>query len=555
MRLWKRMILLAGAIATLVYLYSSFLHQLATGRIAETVRIQAYFHADTIPRQVAIVLGRYDRSDSTLSLSNRDTAPLALFNQILTSVSINAGESISSMDSIDVVLQSSHHRYYKAFIYTNLLTEKTIELPLPKKHLIGIASSYCNIKGIGTVVYKTVINEASNFSLMNAGYRTSLLEQSIAAYRTSGHLLLVADPDTSQYHYQPYFELEAGGDDLGIYLAVPFIAGLLHIGLHSAYLIFTIGLLLLSLCICCYACMLFAISSSYKRLFIGIGCYLAIYSLFILDVYVVYYLAVALALLVMAHRERPYTAIWVAVLLLISFACGFLNLVRINAGTITLLYCIYIIFSSGNIPKLRRWILIGALVVAFMLPSRGLHAVLESRNHWMTQNGYALRESANLSHPFWHAIYLGLAYLPNNAYHIYWDDYCAVNKARAEVPSLKDAKFITSLSRYENYLKEQYISIVTHDPGFVLKTYLLKSVAILIGVLPFFLLLLYYFNAAAWWQNKWTLLPVLLMSMYAFLPPLLSMPYRSYGLHFLCAVGFLSIAYLEKYFLYNSKKR
>lgn len=164
-------------------------------------------------------------------------------------------------------------------------------------------------------------------------------------------------------------------------------------------------------------------------------------------------------------RIQIVTLIWAGLL------CSLCNQVRSYSGTLALLFLLAcIIIRCWKEKKAFRNI---ALRISILLicccPIWGLMEYqLKQRNDFLVQHGVNAYELAN-RHLFWHNMYIGLGWLPNQ-YGIIWNDTCAENKVISEAPDVKAGS-----GRYESELRRHYFAIVKKDPVFIIKTYFSKT--------------------------------------------------------------------------------
>jgi hypothetical protein len=119
-----------------------------------------------------------------------------------------------------------------------------------------------------------------------------------------------------------------------------------------------------------------------------------------------------------------------------------------------------------------RWARAGAVVlcaVAYLSVSAfGMAAVRAERAHQL--NGRALAGQTGTGHPFWHAAYLGLGYLPNP-----WDIRFYDSVGYRDVLRV-NPKAAYLGPTYSRILRDRYVKLVTSDPLFALKEYAAKLV-------------------------------------------------------------------------------
>ena len=222
---------------------------------------------------------------------------------------------------------------------------------------------------------------------------------------------------------------------------------------------------------------------------------------------------------------------------------GYCNIMRTHAGTGALLFIMtWILLSQeASILKKAKAIL---LLIAFTLIPYVHFSHLETRRDQFLKVNNSEYTSISVVHPKWHNIYIGLSYLDNN-YGIVWDDMCSSRKVSSIKP---DAKYCSK--EYEETLRNVCISLTRSDPGFIIKTILLKLLAIVFKIMKFanFGLLLFFYVR----PPLRTILPFLVALSFYSLPGLLALPTNAYLTGLLTVSTLLGIYLIglavEKYF-------
>jgi hypothetical protein len=280
-------------------------------------------------------------------------------------------------------------------------------------------------------------------------------------------------------------------DDQGIYLFAPLLGGLLGAD-DPADSVKLLWVLLFALAIA-------AAPSLYRRLLgstaaaavAPVALFLAVVSLRMNDIYWVPAWA-ALALLpplILLDRHRPSR--WLAWVLLLVVAASFASSIRSNAGLPIALGAVFVV-TTARVASWRRGLGVLAVVIAYISISvLGLAAVREYRDHHVA--GGQLGRGQPTAHPFWHAAYLGLGYLPNDQGIRFRDDI-ALAHAREETPGVQYPS-----TEYEHTLRKLTLEFVRSEPLSVAETVGQKLIVVikdgalylcpLALLLPFLLLL------------------------------------------------------------------
>ena len=251
-----------------------------------------------------------------------------------------------------------------------------------------------------------------------------------------------------------------------------------------------------------------------------------------------------------ADRRRAAVLLLAALMLVASFATS----IRIHSGLAILIGALGISLLAGPSPwrhrksllrfwRLRGWwtrpaIAVGLVVVYLSIGTFGLAAVRGYRNHVIHQPAFG--SPWPTQHPFWHAAYIGLGYLPNR-YGIAWSDEVAADAVLRDRPG---TGYLTTA--YEATLRHRYVQIAKNDPGFVLRNFWTKARILVADAVsrfwPAFILLPI---AALVGGRRRSIRVALLVAVPAgllgALAPLLTVPYLSYELAWLGTVGALFV--------------
>jgi hypothetical protein len=251
-----------------------------------------------------------------------------------------------------------------------------------------------------------------------------------------------------------------------------------------------------------------------------------------------------------ADRKRAAVLLLTALMLVASFATS----IRIHAGLALLIGALGIVALTGasawrqRSRLLRFWrisgwwarpaIAVGLVLVYLSIGTFGLAAVRAYRNHVIHQSAFG--STWPTQHPFWHAAYIGLGYLPNR-YGIAWSDDVAADAVLRDRPG---TGYLTTTS--EATLRHQYVQIAKKDPGFVLRNFWTKARILVADAVsrfwPAFILLpIAVLVGGRRRSMRVALLVALPAGLLGALAPLLTVPYLSYELAWLGTVGALFV--------------
>jgi hypothetical protein len=163
-------------------------------------------------------------------------------------------------------------------------------------------------------------------------------------------------------------------------------------------------------------------------------------------------------------RWNRWSIAWLALLMLVA---SFASSIRVNAGLPVLLAAIIVVLLRE-----KRWLVrIGtaALLVAVSLSISSLVMGRINAQRWDALAKPELRSAFSSHHVVWHAMYVGLGYLPNK-YGIRWNDQLGFERAERENPG------VVLLSKdYDRTMRHLYFRVLEDDPGLVAKNAVYKA--------------------------------------------------------------------------------
>lgn len=267
----------------------------------------------------------------------------------------------------------------------------------------------------------------------------------------------------------------ATSDDIGLYLFAPQLARLLSIDVLAAANCILLAVLFLSAVVGYLGFWRMSghpASWLYSAVVVGLLTYAA---LRIGDVYVVS-AAVPLAILPWAlhflkRHAGPYA--WVGFMLAVGVVSGLANLLRSHSATPVLLFLLIALLLSRILTIRWRAVLACLLVSSFLLTLLVMTAPIHARDAYLATriSGYT---EAPSGHPFWHSIYIGFGYVPNDVVPQYLDEVAisTVDRIRPGTEYLSP--------EYEQVLAEEVFRLITTRPALALKVTGAKLLVVLL---------------------------------------------------------------------------
>ncbi len=362
------------------------------------------------------------------------------------------------------------------------------------------------------------------------GSRSTGLRDSLAVLKQGGPLL------TGRHGGVGSFYPVGAGDDLGIYVYLPWLANVLGVSDPVSLLRDGFAVMFAVAAAVYPVCFWRLTNSVLAGLAAPVVMLFCARSLGFNDIYWLpawASLALLPPLLVLSERRGRHA--WIG-LVVIAFTAGWLNTMRSSSGVGVALAALIVLFMLS----MRWWRKVAVLVlmvVAYI--SIGMFAITAIREHRDHRLGVSLSANHPQSHPFWHPAYLGLGYLPNN-YHIRFLDSIALARVEHDAPG---TAYLSS--KYESVLRKAYFETVRDHPFEVLGQYAAKAWVTLADTGLYLLLVLLTLPAlrSLWLKRRlgrWLLLivPSLLVM---FAPTLLAIPLQVYEEGLYAAVGLVAI--------------
>lgn len=292
-------------------------------------------------------------------------------------------------------------------------------------------------------------------------YRVGALQQAVAGFLQTG-VLLVAKTTGGL--------IPAGlTDDLGLYAVVPLIAAAFGLTATQATTAFLLGSIAVASVVAFWA-IVRATDDLRVRLYgTLLVVALALLALQTWDVYV-YLIAVPLLCmpwLLTLSRSEGISRIMMWTLPLAGFIIGFGHMVRSHSGTPVVLAILALVALDSKAGVGRKLVALGGLAVGIALVIGLFSGLVAARDTYLTREvpRYEIEASG---HPFWHSVYIGLGYVPNEMVPEYRDEVAVakVNEIAPGTPYLSP--------KYEAILKAEVFRIARQEPGFVIRQVLAK---------------------------------------------------------------------------------
>ncbi len=372
---------------------------------------------------------------------------------------------------------------------------------------------------------------------LNEGRRTPHLFDAVNAYNDLQIPLIryVDFIDSDSVEKKFIFPMETTGDDLGIYLVIPWLSKTFNIHYKQAYLYFFISMVLLGFLIANIGFHLLINENTKYYFSVLMLSILAFFMFYILDVYVFLFLSVCfLPLLIYLFHYKSNQVVVYFSFLMIFIVLGIYNQFRAYAsfGVFLFMFFYIIITCFKQSSFFKPLLFVFMMLMGLGLPYIFKHQIIQLRNKTLIQRGYDSRLFSGFmySHIFWHGMYLGLGYDKENKYGIKWSDVYGYNTVRDEIKlkNIQNIPKINALSmpqKYEEIMMRKYIYILKEDPIFILKTYFKKLLDTLSKTFIFFHI---GFLGVFYKRQKEYIFPFIIMMLFYSIPGVLFWPYYAY---------------------------
>jgi hypothetical protein len=320
--------------------------------------------------------------------------------------------------------------------------------------------------------------------------------------------------------HEGIYSVAGFSDDQGVYYFIPWIAKTFHISVELATNLFFNFILLLPVLVCIF-CFFSIFKDLRSRLSITVVIgLLATYCA--IDLYAFSFFAACTVLplfIFLNEQEKLSQKMLLPIIAFSSIVIGYCNIMRSQAGTAIFLFLFFWLFLNQNLNAKKKGICLLTSLIFTLIPYLHFNYLEQQRDAFL-QSNYPNYIPISASHPKWHAIFLGLSYIPNS-YGINWEDETAFKKAQSI-----DKDVVYCSEKYEQILKEQCLLLIKKDPIFILKNIFAKMGAILLKILicaNLGLFLIFYVQKSLRFHA-----PFLIALAYSALPGLLVIPNNHY---------------------------
>jgi hypothetical protein len=270
----------------------------------------------------------------------------------------------------------------------------------------------------------------------------------------------------------------APADDIGIFYFIPEMVRHWGLSLDQSITVFFVGIIAFSFILGLIGCFMW-LKKPLMRAFAVIAIGLVLYiTMKCADVYAISSCTVVIAVpwflyFIKQGRTNPAFFIFIAAIGLIM---GAAQILRAHSGTAVLILILMVIWFS-RVHSWKAKTAVTVLLFVFLAVTPAYFKILiAQRDRYLSGviPGYV---SAPTAHTFWHQVYIGMGYIPNN-YGIEYDDWSAHSRALEIDPNMEYRS-----ERYSEILKGEVIRIANEDPGFIARLVLAKLLKIIIRLL------------------------------------------------------------------------
>jgi hypothetical protein len=291
------------------------------------------------------------------------------------------------------------------------------------------------------------------------------LREALAGYCETGVPLVATDG--------PRYYPAGFSDDLGIYYFIPRLALLTHLELRNATDLFFGAPLIASLVIAIAFLMLQLRSGWLKVWAVALLLVFTLRSLHGGDVYSVQTVAALSIIPCFLYLAGKSNVGKTAIVFMAGagIVIGLAHLIRSHAATGVAIFLVVAVIFHREWSHKRKLALLAGLIGGFLVPAIYFQSLLARRNAFLA---VAQPDSIHVldRHPFWHSVYIGFSFVPNQYVPGYRDDLVA-EKVRSIDPS---ARYLSA--EYERVVRGEVLRLIREHPLFTLATIVAKLAAI-----------------------------------------------------------------------------
>jgi hypothetical protein len=364
------------------------------------------------------------------------------------------------------------------------------------------------------------------------GFRAVGLRDSMAVFKHGGPLLLGHKAVTGQLYPVGV------GDDEGMYVYLPLLSRFFGVA-DPVSMVRYCYVVLMGITAAVYPVVFYRLTRSLLAGIVApLMLLMCVRSLMFVDFYWLsaWGMLTLLPLIYLLARDWPRFGL--PALIALALVAGWLSSIRSQTGLpIVLAGAIVLLLRHWRwwrvLPALALLVVVYISINTFIFPAIRAH-----RDHWLDPT--ALRGGRISTHPLWHALYVGLGYLPN-AYGLYFEDSVARARVQREAPGTPYFS-----NRYEHVIREAYFRMLRKHPIVMLKQYAAKALVTTADTLPYLLLVLLTMPAMLLLgserriRRRWVVLtlPAIVIM---FLPSMIVIPTQGYEQGLYGVLGLLGI--------------
>lgn len=319
-------------------------------------------------------------------------------------------------------------------------------------------------------------------------------------------------------------------DDIGAYYFVPKLAETLSVSTMAATSLFLYGAVALGYVLGILGAMLYLRSLLGRVVGIVALTLLALVTTHVGDLYVFYFVGpAALALIFLQAVDGLVRRRIIVTTAAVGVVVGISHTIRSHSATALAVFALIYLATEARLERRLRLAAALVLVLSLAAPLAYMAHIVNERDEFLESQNESYEPGAAV-HPFWHSVYIGLGFVPNEYGITYLDEvaFDFVEERAPEAPRLS--------KQYDEVLQDELWRIVTSDPLFILQVIGVK----LMHLLGYLLLFCNVGLVAAVYRPKTWRLEVAFWTaiVLSFSPGLLVAPYLSY------VVGLASFATL-----------
>lgn len=302
------------------------------------------------------------------------------------------------------------------------------------------------------------------FALMY--YRQMQLTQAYDGLIASG------TPLVGQYHGA--YVVAGAGDDLGLYIAAPYLARWLGTDPVTAARLFLGGILVVASIVGLLG--FWRLCKSRASRIYALIAYVALggYAALIGDVYSVQFAlpAAFMPWVIMALPARAEPPRWAGPFLLgLGVVGAGSHLIRGHSATAVFIGAVMLVLWTRT-SVARKLRLVGVMAIGAALVLAAMSGLYASAEDFVAESGSGV-DAAPARHLLWHSVYIGFAYL-ENPYVSEYKDRVAIARVASVDPSVE----IGSLE-YERILRDSVVGLAREHPWFFIRSLAAKTAAVL----------------------------------------------------------------------------